>query len=131
MAESVQSPNEQNMQLGDRLMQCLEACDVDATRALYQPDARIWHNFDQRYQPLEENLKSLQWMHRKLKNLRYDVKRREPIPGGFYQEHVLRGTLANGKEFAMPACAIIKVEDGLIVSLDEYLDSAHTRPLAE
>ena len=110
-------------------MACLEACDVDATRSLYTPDARIWHNFDQRFQPLEENLKSLQWMHRKLRNLRYDIKRREAIPGGFYQEHVVRGTLANGEEFAMPACAIIKIENGLIVSLDEYLDSAHTQAL--
>ncbi|MFT6771273.1 MAG: ketosteroid isomerase-like protein, partial [Congregibacter sp.] len=32
---------------------------------------------------------------------------------------------------AMPACAIIKVEDGLIVSLDEYLDTVHTHPLLE
>ncbi|MEQ8516145.1 MAG: nuclear transport factor 2 family protein [Chromatocurvus sp.] len=121
--------HDNNLQLGERLMACLEACDVDATRDLYKPDARIWHNFDQRCQPLEENLKSLQWMHRKLKNLRYDVKRREPIPGGFYQEHVLRGTLAGGEEFAMPACVVIKVDEGLIASLDEYLDSAHTAPL--
>lgn len=121
---------DKNLQLGERFMACLEACDVDAARAMYKPDARIWHNFDQRNQPLEENLKSLQWMHRKLKNLRYYIKRREPIPGGFYQEHVLRGTLANGDEFAMPACAIIKIEDGFIVSLDEYLDTAHTRPLS-
>ena len=117
------------LQIGERLMECLEACDVDATRSLYRPDARIWHNFDQRYQPLEENLKSLQWMHKKISNLQYDTKRREAIPGGFYQEHVVRGTLANGEDFAMPACAIIKIEDGLIVSLDEYLDSAHTKPL--
>lgn len=123
--------NEQNLQLGERLMACLEACDVDAARELYKPDARIWHNFDQRCQPLEENLKSLQWIHRKLKNLCYDVKRREPIPDGFYQEHVLKGTLANGDEFEMPACAIIKVEDGRIASLDEYLDSAHARLLSE
>ena len=122
---------QQNMLVGERLMASLEACDIDATRELYWPDARIWHNFNQRFQPLEENLKSLQWMHHKLKNLRYDVKRREPIPDGFYQEHVLRGTLANGDEFEMPACAIIKIEDGRIISLDEYLDTAHTRPLSE
>lgn len=119
----------ENLRVGERLMACLEACDVEAARAMYKPDARIWHNFDQRCQPLEENLKSLQWMHRKLTQLRYDVTRREPIPGGFYQEHVLRGVLANGDEFAMPACAIIKIEDGLIASLDEYLDSAHTKAL--
>ena len=116
--------------IGDHFMACLEACDIDATRACYKPNPRIWHNFDQRVQPLEENLKSLAWMHKKLRGLRYDIKRREPIPGGFYQEHVLRGTLANGDDFAMPACAIIKIEDGRIASLDEYLDTAHTKPLS-
>jgi ketosteroid isomerase-like protein len=30
----------------------------------------------------------------------------------------------------MPACVICTVENGVIVTLDEYLDSAHTRPLA-
>jgi ketosteroid isomerase-like protein len=29
----------------------------------------------------------------------------------------------------MPACVVCTVEDGVIVSLDEYLDSAHTKPL--
>jgi ketosteroid isomerase-like protein len=118
-----------NLALGERFMAALEACDVDTVRALYDPDARIWHNFDQALQPVEENIKSLEWMHRKLTDIEYDVVRREPIPGGFYQQHVLRGTLPSGEKFAMPACAIIKIEDGRIVSLDEYLDSAHTKPL--
>jgi uncharacterized protein len=123
------SSEQENLAFAERLMAALEACDVEAVRAMYEPDARIWHNFDQLCQPLEDNIKSLQWMHRKLSNLRYDVVRREPIPDGFYQEHVLRGTLATGEEFAMPACAIIKVRDGRVQSLDEYLDTAHTRPL--
>jgi ketosteroid isomerase-like protein len=46
------------------------------------------------------------------------------------QEHVLRGTVrTTGEAFAMPACVICTVADGRIVTLDEYLDSAHTRPL--
>jgi ketosteroid isomerase-like protein len=118
-----------NLELAERFMAALEACDVDTVRELYAPDARIWHNFDQALQPVEENIESMQWMHRKLTDLEYDIVRREPIPGGWYQQHVLRGTLPSGERFAMPACAIIKVENGRIVSLDEYLDTAHTKPL--
>ena len=99
-------------------------------RNSYSPDARIWHNFDQALQTIEENLKTLEWIHRKLTDLEYDVVRREPIPGGYYQQHVLRGKLPSGEDFAMPACVIVKIEDGLIASLEEYLDTAHTRPLA-
>jgi len=123
------STAEENLAFAERLMAALEAGDVDAVRAMYEPDARIWHNFDQAFQPIEDNLKSLQWMHRKLTNLRYDIVRREGIPDGFYQQHVLRGTLASGEDFAMPACAIVKVRNGRVQSLHEYLDTAHTRPL--
>ena len=123
------SEAEENLALAARYMKALTECDVDTVRAVYARDARIWHNFDQALQPVEDNIRSLEWMHRKLADLDYDVVRREPIPGGFYQQHVLRGTLASGERFAMPACAIIKIEDGKIVSLDEYLDTAHTRPL--
>ena len=125
------SNDAENLALGERFMAALERCDVQATRELYAADAKLWHNFSQSFQPVEENLKTLEWMHRKLSNIEYDVVVREPIPGGFYQQHVLRGTLASGKAFAMPACAIVKVEDGKIVALDEYLDSQHTLPLRE
>lgn len=114
-----------------RFMQALEDADLDAVRSLYASDARLWHNFDQQLQSVEDNLKTLGWIHRKLDDLHYDIVRREPIPGGYYQQHVLRGTLASGEAFAMPACAIVKVENGRIVSLDEYLDSAHTAPLRQ
>jgi ketosteroid isomerase-like protein len=121
----------ENLAIGERFMAGLERCDIEATRDIYAADAKLWHNFDRSFQSVEDNLKTLQWMHRKLSDVVYEVVVREPIPGGFYQQHVLRGTLASGEAFAMPACAIVKVEAGKIVSLDEYLDSQHTLPLLE
>jgi len=119
----------EGLAVAERLMTALQACDVAAVNAIYEPDARIWHNFDQALQPLDQHLKSLQWMHRKLRDLHYEIIRREAIPDGFYQEHVLRGTLPSGEPFAMPACAIVKVRGGRIYALNEYLDSAQTKPL--
>lgn len=124
MSASV-SPTE----LARRLVAALNVKDADAIREIYSPNIRIWHNFDGKVQNLEENLKGMYWMHKRLSNLRYDVKRVLEVPGGFVQEHVLRGTLKSGEEFAMPACAICMVENGQIVSLDEYLDTAQTKPL--
>ena len=118
-----------NLALAQQFMDALERCDVDAVRGMYSEKVQLWHNFDQRNQTVEENLKTLRWIHRKLSDLRYDIVRREAIPGGYYQQHVLRGRLPSGAEFAMPACAIVKVENGQIVALDEYLDSRHTEPL--
>lgn len=124
------SDTEQYLALGERYMHAVTNCDLDAVRDIYAPGARIWHNFDQPLQSVEDNLKTLQWIHGKLNDLEYDIVRREPIPGGYYQQHVLRGKLASGADFAMPACVIVKVEDGKIASLEEYLDTAHTQPLS-
>lgn len=117
------------LELADRFMDALERCDVAAVRNIYASDVKLWHNFDQKLQSADENLKTLEWLHATLTDIEYDIVRRELIPGGYYQQHVLRGTLKSGEAFAMPACAIIKVEAGQIVSLDEYLDSRHTKPL--
>ncbi|MBT8077804.1 MAG: nuclear transport factor 2 family protein [Gammaproteobacteria bacterium] len=125
------SDADKNLEIGERYMQAVSSCDVDAVREIYAPDARIWHNFDQALQSVEDNIKTLEWIHGKLSDLEYDIVRREPIPGGFYQQHVLRGKLATGADFAMPACAIVKIENGRIASLDEYLDTAHTQPLSK
>lgn len=125
------SEAEANLALAERYIDALMRCDVDTVLEIYSPDARLWHNFSQTFQSVEDNVRSLKWMHRRLKDMRYEIVRREPIPGGFYQQHVLRGTLQSGEAFAMPACAIIKIEDNRIVSLDEYLDFAQTQPLTQ
>jgi len=123
------SPDDDMISLARRFVAAIQAKDGDAVRACYAPQARIWHNNDGKFQTVDENIKGVHWIHRVLANVQYDVKRLVAIPGGFLQEHVLRGTLASGETFAMPACVICMVEDGVIVTLDEYLDSAHTRPL--
>ena len=115
--------------VAERFIEALNAADADAVRDIYSPDARIWHNFSGELQTVEENIKSMLWIHRKLSKLNYDIQHREPIAGGFLQQHVLRGILASGEEFAMPACAICRVENGRITSLEEYLDLTHTKPL--
>ncbi len=115
--------------LARRFVAAIQAKDVDTVRQCYAPGARIWHNVDGKVQSVDDNIKGVHWIHRVLANVQYDVKRLVAIPGGYLQEHVLRGTLASGEAFAMPACVICMVEDGVITTLDEYLDSAHTKPL--
>jgi ketosteroid isomerase-like protein len=115
--------------LAARFTQALNAADGDAVREIYSDDAKIWHNFDQAYQSVEENIRTLAWLHRVLSEVDYDIQRVEVTSDGFFQQHVLRGKLASGEAFAMPACAICKVDNGKIVALEEYLDLTHTKPL--
>ena len=107
----------------------IEAGDIDAVRAIYAPDATIWHNNDGITQNRETNLKTLTWIARTLTNRHYDVSRLVATPTGFAQEHVMRATLPNGEAFAMPAAIFCDVENGQITVLREYLDTASAAPL--
>ena len=121
--------SEHFLAVAERFMAALHVPDVEAVRAIYAPNARIWHNFDGKLQTVDENIKSLLWMHRVLGDVRYEIRRREALPDGFLQQHILRGTTNSGESFAMHACAICRVEEGRIVELEEYLDLGQTAPL--
>jgi ketosteroid isomerase-like protein len=57
------------------------------------------------------------------------VLRREALSDGFLQQHVLEATLPDGSLFKMSACVVVRVENGVITRLDEYLDSAEASVL--
>ena len=116
--------------IAERFFRAIEAGDVEGIRAIYAPDAVIWHNNDQREQTVEENLRVLSWVVRNLKNRHYRVTRRVAFAGGFLQQHVLEAETPNGS-FSMPACIVVEIKDGRISRLDEYLDSAHTAALTQ
>ncbi len=118
------------MALADAVFTSIEQGDLDRLRSLYADDIIVWANFDQRDQDLETSMKTLGWLCRKMADRRYEVVRRELLPDGFVQEHVLHGTAPDGTAIAMPACIIATVADGRITRLHEYLDpvgvAAHT-----
>ena len=118
------------LDVAERFFAAIEAGDVEGIKAIYAPDAVIWHNNDQKEQTVEENLRVLSWVVRNLKNRHYRVTRRVAIPDGFVQQHVLEAETANGP-FAMPACIVVAIKDGRISRLDEYLDSAQAAALTK
>lgn len=118
-----------HLQVAERLFAAIMRADIAGVREVYAPDCVIWHNNDGAEQNVEQNLKVLGWVTRKLENLRYEEIRRHETPTGFVQQHVLRGVTANGTAIAIPACIVCLVENGRITRLDEYIDSAHVAPL--
>lgn len=116
------------LDLAERFFRAVEQGDIAAVRAIYAPNAVIWHNHDGREQTPEENLRVLGWIAKNLTNRHYRVLRRVDIPGGFMQQHVLEALTAGGP-FQMPACIVCQVENGRITRLEEYLDSAQAQHL--
>ena len=106
-----------------RFFAALAAGDIDTVREIYARDALIWHNDDLVEQPVDENLKVLQGLHRAVSGLHYDIVRRVPAPDGVLQQHVLRGSLPDGTQVELHAAMYLQVKDGHITRIEEYLDS--------
>ena len=122
--------NEQQiLALAERFLGAIQAGDIDTVRACYAPDAKLWHNTDNIEQTVDQNLRVLGWFARKLPDRHYRVLRREALKDGFMQQHVLEATLPDGTPWKMSACVVVKMENGLITRLDEYLDSAEAAAL--
>jgi ketosteroid isomerase-like protein len=117
------------IEFAERFLGSIERGDIDAVRAMYHPDAKVWHNNDGIEQSVTDNLRVLGWMARTLATRHYRVIRREALPDGFFQQHVLETTLPNGTSWNLDACVVVRVVDGLVVRLDEYLDSAKVAEL--
>jgi ketosteroid isomerase-like protein len=112
--------------LAQRFFDCVEQGDIEGLIACYAPDAKIWHNTDGLEQSPADNRATLTGMVKRIENRRYEDRRVAVFPGGFVQQHVLRGTrVHDGAPVSLPACIVCAVEHGVITRLDEYFDSAH------
>ena len=112
------------MSAADDLFASIEKGDIDGVRAIYSPDAVIWHNTDGIEQNVDQNLATLRWVCDNLAERAYEEVRRTEFDGGFVQQHVLRFT-KDGDRREIPACIVATVADGRITRIDEYIDSAH------
>ncbi len=118
------------MEVADRLFKAIELGDIAAVENIYAPDAKIWHNFDQKIQTATENLAVLGWMVQNMAEIAYGEVRRQPTPSGFVQQHVLTVRVkSSGRRFSIPSCIIATVKGAHITRLDEYLDSAQIAAL--
>ena len=116
--------SEDMLTLAKRFFDAIEKGDIETVRGIYAPDAVIWHNNDGLATTREDNLKVLTNFIKAVPERRYLERRVGAFDGGFVQQHLLKGKLANGKDLALACCIVCEVKDGRITRLDEYFDSA-------
>lgn len=121
---------EDYLALSEAFVAAIQSGEADEVRRFYAPDAKLWHNTDGVEQTVEQNLKALAWFKRNLPDRNYRVLRREALADGFMQQHVLEATLPDGTRWSLDACVVVRVKDGLITRLDEYIDGVRTAELA-
>jgi ketosteroid isomerase-like protein len=111
-------------QFATHFFDAIERGDIDAVGACYAEDVVIWHNTDAVETSKTENLKTLAGLIRGYPQRRYEERRLSVFPGGFVQQHVLRGVRVDGARRELAACLVCQVSDGKITRLDEYFDAA-------
>lgn len=112
--------------LASRFFDAIEAGDIETMRDSFTPDAEIWHNSDELIVTRDQTARTLTGMIARIKDREYAERRLTVFPGGFVQQHVLKGRRVHDDGDVRLPCAIIcKVENGRITRLDEYFDSAH------
>jgi len=121
-------------EIADRFLAAIVGGDIEALRALYTPDALIWHNGPGAgggsEQNVEDNLRTLRRLSANLRDMRYEEVRRDPLPSGYVQRHVLRGELPDGTALELAACLFVTVTgDGRISRIEEYADTRGADPL--
>jgi ketosteroid isomerase-like protein len=118
------SPTEMET-LAREFFDAVERGDIDKVFATYAADAVIWHNTDAATQTAEENVAGLRGFVQRIPERRYTERRVNVFPGGFVQQHVLKGVRKDGVAVELPCCIVCQVRDGKISRLDEYFDSEH------
>lgn len=117
-----QSVMTDSLQIAEALTTAVAARDIEAVADLYHQDLVVWHSYDNAEQTREENLSSLGAFLLGAKEVRYDEIRRQRTDDGFVQQHILMAELADGPSPApRPACLVVRVRDGKIHRLDEYI----------
>ena len=109
--------------LAKRFFDAIELGDIEGVRACYAPHAQIWHNIDGRTSTRDQNIETLRAFVVRAPKRRYEQRRLHVFEGGFVQQHELHCMVTELREVAVDACLVCRVENDLIVRLDEYFDS--------
>ena len=124
----MQNDNE-HLKLADELRGRIEAGDVRGVDALYDDRAIVWRNIDNRELVKKQMLKVIEFLATEVTDLHYEDVRVQATETGYVQQHTLRCVTANGTPVEARACLVVTVENGKVLRLDEYLDSAAMAPL--
>lgn len=112
--------------MATRFFDAIEAGDIETMRDSFTPDAEIWHNTDELIVTRDQTAATLTGMVARIDEREYADRRLTVFPGGFVQQHVLKGVRTHdGGAVRLPCAIVCKVEGGRITRLDEYFDSAH------
>jgi len=110
--------------IAEKITKAFAARSTDMFARLYAEDIVVWHNNDQIAQDKLQNIETLGMFFESFVELEYTQIKRNFLSDGFVQQHIVSGQRADGARLEMPACLIVRIRDGTVCRIDEYLDPA-------
>ena len=108
----------------DALYAALSKGDIAAARACCTEDFCLWHNFDRIEQNRDEAAIGWGQFIGSFPERAFIDVRRSATAQGFVQQHLVVGRTQSGARIGWPLCIVVKMRDGLIARIDEYIDRA-------
>lgn len=115
-------------QIARALFDALAQTDDQRVRALCAPTMTVSQNGDNPMD-LDALLRFNRLVHGVVSGFHYEDMVCAATADGFVEEHVVRGTLADGTAINLAACIVASVCDGLVTSVREYVDTAAAAPI--
>jgi ketosteroid isomerase-like protein len=103
--------------------------DIDAIASLTEPDALVWHSFDEREVDRAASARTAAWLRHTVPDITWTDIALQPTPTGFVWQALLTGTTPGGPLRAHTCMIVTLSSAGRIARTDEYVDSAQLRPL--
>ena len=102
--------------------------DLDGLRAVYTPDACIWHSSDDKEKTVEESLEFLAAQLSLTTKLWFEDQRVTPTPSGYVDQHYVCAVLTTGDEVRIPIVFVVTLEGERLKRLDDYATFAPLAP---
>jgi ketosteroid isomerase-like protein len=115
----------------DRMYGALANRDLNGAMACLAPDARIWHCFDGIAQDRGAILAGWTALLAGFPEFAFVDVRRQATADGFVQQQMMTGRTPSGALVAWAICLVVRLEDGLVARVAEYIDRAGRYSVAD
>jgi ketosteroid isomerase-like protein len=123
--------NEENLAVAAAYSAASRRGDVDAIAALSEPDAVVWHNYDDVEMELSKSARTVKWLFRTMPDVAWEDVAVLPTPTGYVWQAVITGTAPNGTAIRAHTCVVVTVSAaGKVARVAEYLDPSAMAPLS-
>jgi ketosteroid isomerase-like protein len=126
---TVNLTDEEKLAIARKFADASRTNDAARYAAMCAPDAVTWHNYDEVEVTVEQTVRTVAWLHRTVRDLAWTDVALHCTASGFVSQTILTGSAPGGELRAHSCVVVTLLDDGLVIRVEEYLDTAQTSVL--